>query len=54
MLLRVGWHLAVRVFLIGIALESHLKPIGQDLPGGGTLALVWSYGEALDLVGSLP
>jgi hypothetical protein len=53
MSLRVGWHLAVRVFSKGITRESRLKPTGQDLPGGeGALAPVWSYGEVLALAGS--
>jgi hypothetical protein len=30
----VGWHLTVRVFLIGITRESCLKHPDQDLPGG--------------------
>jgi hypothetical protein len=41
--LLVGWHLAIQVFLPGITLR-----------GGGALAHVWSYGEALALVGSHP
>jgi hypothetical protein len=36
--LRVGWHLAIRVFLIGITWESHLKPPGPDLIGGGGIS----------------
>jgi hypothetical protein len=52
----VGWHLAIRVFPIEITRESHKKPLGQDLAGGGAgggaLALIWSYGEALALAGS--
>jgi hypothetical protein len=35
MSLHVGWHLVIRVFSKGITRESHLKPTGQDLPGGG-------------------
>jgi hypothetical protein len=55
MSLHVGWHLVVRVFSKGITRESHLKPTGQDLPGGGgegALAPVLSYGEVLALAGS--
>jgi hypothetical protein len=51
--LRVGWHLAIRVFLIGITWESHLKPPGPDLIGGA-LAPVWSYAEESTLAGSHP
>jgi hypothetical protein len=52
--LHVGWHLAVRVFLLGITWESHMKPPSQDLPGrgGGALDPVWSHGEVLALTGS--
>jgi hypothetical protein len=32
--LHVGWHLAVRVFLIGITRERCSKPPGLDLMGG--------------------
>jgi hypothetical protein len=32
--LRVGWHLVIRVFLIGITQESHLKPLDYDLLAG--------------------
>jgi hypothetical protein len=34
MSLRVVWHLAIRVFPPGIALESHVKQPSQDLPRG--------------------
>jgi hypothetical protein len=27
----VGWHIAVRVFPLGITQESRVKPLGQDL-----------------------
>jgi hypothetical protein len=32
--LRVGWHLDIRVFLLGITRERHLKPPDPDLIGG--------------------
>jgi hypothetical protein len=32
--LRVGWHLAIQIFQIGIKRESHVKPPGQDLLEG--------------------
>jgi hypothetical protein len=51
--LRVGWHRGVSVFPPGITQERCLKPCGSDLAGGGgALAPVWLYGEALALVGS--
>jgi hypothetical protein len=49
--LRVSWHRAVWIFLLGITRERRLKPPGPDLTGRGALAPVWSYGEALALVG---
>jgi hypothetical protein len=45
-----------RVFLLGITQERHLKPLGLDLTqeGGGALAPVWSYRDALALTSSHP
>jgi hypothetical protein len=51
--LHVAWHLAARVFSPRITLESRLNLPGPDLTGG-SLALVWSNGQALTLVGSHP
>jgi hypothetical protein len=51
--LRVGWHLAVRVFPSGITQERCLKPPDLDLIGRA-LAPVWSYGEAVALANSHP
>jgi hypothetical protein len=51
--LRVGWHQAIQFFSPGITRERRLKPPCPDLTGG-TLAPVWSYGEALALAGSHP
>jgi hypothetical protein len=51
----VGWHRAIWFFPPGITWERCLKPPGLDLAGGGggwALATVWSYREALALVGS--
>jgi hypothetical protein len=52
--LRVGWHRAIRVFPLGITRERRLKPHGPDLVGGGALAPIWSYAEALALADSHP
>jgi hypothetical protein len=38
--LLVGWHLAVRVFPLGITQDSRLKPPGPDLMGGISPCLV--------------
>jgi hypothetical protein len=50
--LRVGWHLAVQVFPLGITQECRLKLPGLDLVVA--LALIWYYGEALAPAGSHP
>jgi hypothetical protein len=54
MSLRVGWQVAVQVFLSGITQKSCLKPPGPDLiaQGGGAITPIWSYGEALSLASS--
>jgi hypothetical protein len=51
--LRVGWHQVIWGFPPGITWERNLKPSGPDL-ARGALAHVWSYGEALSLVGCHP
>jgi hypothetical protein len=53
--LHVGWHQAIWVFPPRITQERLLNAPGLDLTGGGgALASVWSYGEALALAGSHP
>jgi hypothetical protein len=53
MSLRVGWQVAVQVFLSGITQKSRLKPPGPDLIAqGGAITPIWSYGEALSLASS--
>jgi hypothetical protein len=51
--LRVGWHLVVRVFPLGISRERRLKPPNPYLIEG-LLAPVWYYGEVFTLAGSHP